>query len=476
MDDAVSPSSTGKKIWTAGTLTYTSAGIVMLFLWLLWGDFAWAMRDRALPSMTALMLKSFDVSDFAYGLITVSFTNFTNLFLGPIISYQSDRHRGRFGRRIPYIFFTTPFVMAGLIGIGFSPVLGEWLRNAVGEDGISRNSSCLIVFCVFWVVLDFGMTLAASLFGALVNDVVPRKLMGRFMALFRMVSLGCAIIFNSVFLKQAESYMAPILIGLGLLYGFGMFSICLKVKEGEYPPLPPEQPRESFVENAWRSVKRYFRESFRLPFYRWVMAGFIVGGLSVAPINIFAMFYAKSLGMELALFGNITSIFCTVSLVLSFFLGWLSDKFHPIRTGFFSLAILMVVLFVGGQVATSVKMFAFIYLIENITIMSFNTLMASYTQRLFPQSHYAQLCSATGLVNAFAMMVLAPVLGKFLDLTGNHYPHVFTIGGVFAAAGLVCLYRVYRCYLALGGDQDFRAPEPDSSSKSSQPVGQSNRQ
>ena len=33
-----------KKIWHAGTLTYTTAGVVLLFFWLLWGDFAWSMK------------------------------------------------------------------------------------------------------------------------------------------------------------------------------------------------------------------------------------------------------------------------------------------------------------------------------------------------------------------------------------------------------------------------------------------------
>jgi len=36
-----------RKLWHAGTPTYTSGGLVVLFSWLLWGDFAWSMRERA---------------------------------------------------------------------------------------------------------------------------------------------------------------------------------------------------------------------------------------------------------------------------------------------------------------------------------------------------------------------------------------------------------------------------------------------
>lgn len=35
------------KIWKQGTLTYTTFGLIALFFWLLWGDFTWAMKDRA---------------------------------------------------------------------------------------------------------------------------------------------------------------------------------------------------------------------------------------------------------------------------------------------------------------------------------------------------------------------------------------------------------------------------------------------
>ena len=153
--------------WTAGTLTYTSAGIGILFFWLLWGDFAWSMKDRAVTSVATLMVKSFGVSDFMFGLLILSFPNFTNAVLGPLVSYFSDRHRGRFGRRIPFLAFTVPFIVTGMLGLAFTPLLGEMLHNAAGADTLSRHTASLIVFGVFWIMFDFGNTLASSIFTAL---------------------------------------------------------------------------------------------------------------------------------------------------------------------------------------------------------------------------------------------------------------------------------------------------------------------
>ena len=122
----------GVKVWRNGTLVYTAAGLAWLFFWLLWGDFTWAMKDRAVGPSATLLIRMFGVSDLVYTLIIVAFPNFTNIFLCPIISYISDRHRGRWGRRIPFLLFTTPFIVVGLIGLGFTPLLGEWLSRLIG--------------------------------------------------------------------------------------------------------------------------------------------------------------------------------------------------------------------------------------------------------------------------------------------------------------------------------------------------------
>ena len=445
------------RTWRNGTLVYTAGGLAVLFLWLMWGDFAYSMKDRATGTVAALMLKKFDVSDFLFGIIMISFPNFTNIFLCPIVSYRSDRHRGRFGRRIPYLLLTTPFIVIGLAGLGFTPLLARLIRQAVGAEHISYNLTALLVFCFFWIILDFGTTLAGAIFNALATDVVPTEFLGRFFAMFRAVSLGCAFLFNYFVMGYAETHALVIFLGLAALYGIGLFSICLKVKEGEYPPPEAETSGPPTVKSA---VKTYFRECFSLPYYRWVIMASVVAGFSVVPFNIYGIFYAKSLNMDMDFYGKVSSLICLVSFVLSFFLGWFSDRFHPIRTGMVSMALQTVILFVGGRIATTESVFAWLFLVQGISIMSYNTLMASYAPRLFPREYFAQFNSAMMLINALASVIGAPLVGKFLDLTGNYYPHLFTIGGVIGLCGLGCFVMVYRGYQRYGGDSGYIAPAP----------------
>ncbi len=446
-----------KRTWRNGTLVYTAGGLVMLFLWLMWGDFAYSMKDRGAGVVAALMIKKFDVSDFVFGIIMISFPNFTNIFLCPIIAYRSDRHRGKYGRRIPYLFMSTPFIVAGLIGLGFTPALARSLQNLIGAEHISYNLTALILFCFFWAILDFGTTLSSAIFNALATDVVPTEFLGRFFAMFRAVSLACAFLFNFFIMGYAETHALIIFIGLAVLYGAGLFSICLKVKEGEYPPQEVESAGPPTVDKA---IKTYFRECFSLPYYRWVIAASVVAGFSVCPFNFYAVFYAKSVQMDMAFYGKINSMICLGSFILSFFLGWFSDRFHPIRTGMAAMALQTLILFAGGWIATSESVFAWVILIQGISIMSYNTLMASYAPRLFPRKYFAQFNSAMMLINALLSVVGAPLVGKFLDLTGNYYPYLFTIGGVFGLGGLYCFYRTYQGFKRYGGDAAYEAPDP----------------
>lgn len=43
--------------YAVGTLSYTLGGLIVLFCWLLWGDFAWSLKDRAVGPVATLMVK-----------------------------------------------------------------------------------------------------------------------------------------------------------------------------------------------------------------------------------------------------------------------------------------------------------------------------------------------------------------------------------------------------------------------------------
>ena len=451
-----------KKIFTAGTLTYTTSGIIALFCWMLWGDFAWVMKGRSVGALAAVMVKKFGISNFLYGLLIISIPNFTNIFLIPWISYKSDRHRGRFGRRIPYLFMTTPIVTVAMVGLGLSPWLGTVLKAQAIFSEIDVNTLRLWVFAFFWLLLDLGTTLSVNIFSALTNDVVPKVLLGRFLALTRAVSLLVAVLFNAKLFGKAEDYGPELLIGIGILYGVGLFTLCIKVKEGEYPPPSEEEGgKQGPISSTVKMVKSYWNLCFSLPYYRILFLGMTLIGLGSVPFNTYYIFFAQSMEVSMDALGKCQAICFAISFLLCFFLGSLSDKYHPLRTSMIALIVWALIDIGGGIFCTSPTAFLVIQLLHGVAVMSFNTLYASTAARLFPQLYFAQFTSIAALLSSASVMLVVPLFGKLLDLTGQRYALVYIVGAMFQIGGLVSLYLVYRGFLHYGGDEAYQAPLPD---------------
>src|SRR5580658_3379144 len=163
-------SAPGKKLWHAGTLTYTTAALIPLFCWLFLGDFAWSIKDRGSAPVLQKLLGSFKASDVVMGVLAQSVPQLVAFIIVPMLSQASDRHRGRWGRRIPYILIPTPLAVASIIGLAFCPNLGGWLHSTLGAHSPGYRNCVFIVISIFWTVFEFSTMAVNMLFGALAND------------------------------------------------------------------------------------------------------------------------------------------------------------------------------------------------------------------------------------------------------------------------------------------------------------------
>ena len=248
-----------EKRWTVGTLSYTASGIVTLFCLLLLGDFSNSIKERSIFQIVQLMFKTYGASDFLNGLLMVSLPSAFGLILGPVISYRSDRCRSRLGRRLPYLLLTTPLAAMAIVGFAFSPMLGKFFAPLLGTP---ENPTILLLLGIFWAVFEFATVISVALFGALVNDVVPEKLLGRFFGLFRAIALLAGILFNYWFLGYAQSHYFWLFLAIAAIYAGGFMLMCLKIKEGEYPP-PEKHDKKGF----FNATKIYFSECYSNPYY-----------------------------------------------------------------------------------------------------------------------------------------------------------------------------------------------------------------
>lgn len=454
--EAKPDSAAGQRIWKVGSLTYGTAGLAAVFLWLLWGDFAWSLKERAVPAIVQLLLRKFEASDLVVGIFVGALPQAVWIILGPIVSYRSDRHRGRWGRRIPYLLWTTPVAMFAIIGLALSPALAGWLNEAGGGFATPALLTVLTLG-VFWTVFELATVAANSVFAGLINDVVPAQLIGRFFGLFRALSLIAGMVFNYWLFGKVESHYAPILIGLGLVYGIGFAVMCFKVREGTYPP-PPEIPKDTV---GWvASTRTYLRDCFTNSYYLWLYAAVAFSYMGLVAVSLFSVFFAKSVDISMDAFGKYLAFTYGISLVISYGLGAVADRFHPVRAGMVVLALTAAVDLWGGLFAVSAGGFVPVLVLQAVLAGAFMTVTASLPQRLLPRGRFAQFNSALEVCKNIGIMLVAPATGWLLDSTGRDYRYTYIVGFGFSLLGLFCLAMVYRRFRSLGGMAGYVAPEP----------------
>lgn len=443
------------KIWTIGTLTYTTSGLVVLFVWLLWGDFAWSMKERAIWPSMQVMCKKFDASDLTVGLLMGTIPALISLLVCPIISYRSDRYRSHWGRRIPFLLIPTPFIVLAMVAMAYSPESGRWLHGALGELSPGINPASLIMLGLFWTIFEAGTLAANTVFGGLVNDVVPHRFLGRFYGLFRALSLMAGILFNYILMGKVEEDYAWIFIGMALLYAVGFTTMCLKVREGEYPS-PVTVKSDSPSPSAVRS---YFRECFGNSYYLLFFACMSLCMMAQCPTASFQIAYAKNIGMSLDTYGKCLALTFGISLVLAYPIGVLVDRLHPLRLSIAATALLAVVNILGGYFVTSPGSFAVAVVAQGVCAGIFLTASASLNQILLPKEKFLQYVSALGILSCLGGMTINPLIGLVLDLSGQRYYYLFYITAALLTVALVGFFILYQRFIRYGGIKGYVAPQ-----------------
>ncbi|XHR28102.1 MAG: MFS transporter [Chthoniobacteraceae bacterium] len=405
-----------------------------------------------------VVFKKYGITDTMLALLFSSFPITIGLITGPFICYMSDRHRGPLGRRIPYLLVTIPFIVGAIIGLAFSPQLGAFCHRLLGSHSMGESSSILLFLGVFWMIFEFGIGVSNMMFGGLVNDVVPQSLVGRFYGLFRIISLLAGIIFNYWIFGKAETHFAWIFLGVAVLFGGGLTVMCLNVKEGEYEPVPAHQVNEPIWKRFIDAAKTYFKDGYSHSFYLWMFAATIVAGLAYAPFNLYSVFYAKSIGMDMVSYGKCLSITYAISVALAYPLGALCDRFHPLRITLGILGLYAVSMLFFGLDVKDATTFRIALIVQSVLSGCYFTASSSIPLRLYPRQKFTQIGSAGGTINCLVGIVFAPAVGVFLDFTNHNYSWTFHIASGLAALAFLLNVVLYRKFKGLGGVKGFVAP------------------
>jgi MFS family permease len=451
-------STSPKGRWTVGTLSYTVWGLAGLFILLLGGDFAYAVRERSVGPVVQLMLRRLHASDTTMAFYFSTIPTALTLVISPIVSYKSDRYRSRWGRRIPFLLIPTPIAAASIFGIGYVNELGAFVQHLLWLPPSRAGDCALGCFAVLWTAFEVATVTAAAVFNGLVNDVVPRPMLGRFFGLFRQVSLGAGIIFNYWVLGQAEVHYRAVFIGISVVFFVGFTVMCVGVREGEYSPPPPISGVGQNV--LWNATRQYFQECFSLAYYRWLFVGMTLAYVAFTPVNLFSLLFAKQINVSMQTYGHLLAYSYFISFFLASPLGWLVDRAHTLRVTMATLLVYGVLMLGFGFIIHSTWTFGLVLVLHTVLSGCYWTVSAPLGQALFPRMSFAQYASASGIVTSLFTIAFGMGMGAGLDATGHAYRLTYFLGGVLALSGLLTLLVVHGKFMRLGGPRDYVAPQP----------------
>jgi MFS family permease len=394
-----------------------------------------------------------------------------NMTFVPVISFRSDRTRTRWGRRIPYLIVTTPFLCVFLAILGFSDHIGAWIRTSSWPAalGLSPVVTIVIVMGVFILLYDVFNVFVNSIYWYLFRDVVPSAFLGRFMAAFRMVGSLANMIWGALIFGRIETH-TPYVYGIAaLVYFFGFGLMCLMVKEGDYPAPADVARSEPWLARMLHAIRTYARECFSHPLFVIFYASQALFAVGTTVSMYKNLFYVRHLGLTTGDLGKVIAFLSLPLLLAQLPVGWLVDKYHPMRTYLVSATALIPIYFCGyflgeytvaGITLNAFALYASMMLLQQPMTMFDESSKIPLMMRLFPAKQYGQFCSASALLRHFSLILGTIAGATFIGWTNVKYGaagngHAFLWNGAFQTAGAICLWTVYFMWRRRGAD-NFR--------------------
>ncbi len=460
--------------YRVGTLQYTRASLATLFAWMLWGDFCFTLMEAVIPSILPLRLKELGAPNLALSLIVSTIPSILNTMLNPVISFRSDRFRSRWGRRIPFLVFATPFLTLTLVVMGFSSELGAFIHRFIHATQWSSAWITVLVIGVLMVCFQFFNMFANTVFWYFFNDVVPQAFMARFLGIYRVVGGAAGALYNYFIFKHALTHMREIFVGAALLYFVAFMLMCWRVKEGEYPP---PVPNVGGGEGFWASARTYLVECVGHRIYRYCFLASACGTLAGA-LGIFGIFLPLSMGVTLGQMGKLGAIVGMVTMLLSYPAGALGDRFHPMRVLFWIKIILLIQaplgliwLFRTFDPKTTYGIIIALSVIQLPFAAVYNAVAFPMQMQLFPKDRFGQFCSANALIQSVFNIVCSLAAGLFMDFLQRYFART-ALGKDYAYRLMPCwfligvgletlfIYLMYREWKRLGGREGYKPPLP----------------
>ncbi len=436
--------------YRVGTLQYTRIGLIGLFGVLYFGVFALISFGLVVPTLMPLCLKEFGLSNAMIGLLVGGIPAMVNVFANPFFGFRSDRLRTAIGRRKPFILIGIPGLALSLMILGMLPLAAPAVAQAC-FNWFSPRAFLLVATAFFLVLFQVFNNMGMSTFFYLCADVVPGRLIGKFMSILMLFNAAGGFFFSYVMMPLADRMMPLVFIAEGLLLLIAFGVVFWKVREGRYPLPPPKDG--NFIEG----VRSFFRECFSCRFYVLLFLGFAINDVSTLCRGNFSSIFAQTLDMDLTAIGRVLGYGTIVSAFLSIPLSFLVDRIKPLRV-YMGGAILIVLVNIWSFFYVDSSSTYTVAMVAAATVYALQTAsqLPCYVA-LFPKNRYGQFSAANAIFSTGLVALFSYGSGQFIDWMGE-YRYMYAWDAVFTAVGVAILVLVYRGWKRYGGPNNFVSP------------------
>jgi maltose/moltooligosaccharide transporter len=439
------------RLFRVGSLQYTQRELYVLFFWLMWNDFMIMLLEQ--PGQFGSLLQLANGATYTQISIFATLATLLTFWINPVFSTWSDRTRTPWGRRRPFLFFTTPPLGLLIMVVPYMPTLHHYLMRYSWAVAFFRHvpmNGSVFMLGVVGLLLAISNAIVLAIFSYLYWDVVPVEVLGRFTSLAKIVTAVLTIGWNFFFLGMAQTHMKAVCVGIALFALTAYLISVWKVKEGDYPP-PDTHTKGGML----APLRAYFVECYSEPYYLWIFFGLAAYGLSNASGILKTHYVMFDLHLSWDVVGKINSAPQVIAIFLGFFFGSITDRFQPVRAFpptyvAWGLACLGSYFFITG---------AWSYLVWNcvtqVAIFANGVTYGALLPQIYPREKLGQFCSAAVLFQSATGFILGIPLGILFDYVhSDRLAYLWSAIFLFLAAAI--FFKVERNYRARHG----RAPVP----------------
>ena len=380
----------------------------------------WPIFNNFVP----IFLKGFGLSATLVGFV-MTWDNYLNMFVQPVVGERSDHTRTRFGRRKPWMLAGAPLAAVFFV---FIPAM---------------RSVAAVMFAI--LLTNFGMALFRAPTVALLGDVFPPHQRSTANGVINFMGGVGAIV---AFLVGGALYklgrITPFAFG-SIMMLISVALVVLFIHEPEPPDVIPESERMGFLDNLREVVNAADRSGL------YILLAILCWFIGYNAVETWLSSFGKfALGINEGRMSILTSGLALMFVVFAIPSGVLATRYGRRRVILLGIAGL-VVLFLYGMAVQSEAMLIPLLVLGGVfwALINVNSLPMVYD--VGGDERIGAFTGLYYLASNIAAVAGPQVVGILIDLTGGNYRIMWLFSAAFMALAGWLMYRVHEAEAVVAG-------------------------